>query len=67
MEAGEVVPRNPLITTNTLEVIVSQTGNSFHIIATESDKFSRFIIILLINFESSVLFYEVHSELFYLL
>ncbi len=67
MEAGEVVPRNPLITTNTLEVIVSQTGNSFHIIATESDKFSRFIIILLINFESSVLFYEVQSVLFHLL
>jgi hypothetical protein len=48
-------------------VIVSQTGNSFHIIATESDKFSRFIIILLINFESSVLFYEVQSVFFHLL
>ena len=67
MEAGEVVPRNPLITTNKLEVIVSQTGNSFHIIATESDKLSRFIITLLINFESSVLINVLQSVLVHLL
>ncbi len=63
MEAGEVVPRSPLIATKKLVLIVSQTGNAFHIIPTETDKFSRLIIILWINFKSILMFNTTISKI----
>ncbi len=49
METGEVVPKNPAIAIEILEKIVNQIGRAVHIIPRQTNKLSRFTIILLIN------------------